>query len=388
MPKLNKILAVLVLFAAGIWVLTGNFSSVGSEIGHSKASDVAEPAADGASESAEAAPTEGAEAEDSAPLIRKVRVAEVTLAPYQRMIRISGNTVANKRVVLAARSSGMVLSVDADAGELVTEGAILLRQDVEGRDLALTSAEQQLVQRQADAEAYKKLLATGDMPELQVNAALTALRAAESQVEMARIELDRTNVTAPFSGILDSVDAEVGTWLAQGTPVATLLQLDPLVAAVQVNENTLGSIRVGDKASVLLATGEVVEGTIRFVSRDAAPQTRTYKVEVEIANADNRIPSGMSAEIQMSAVGELAATLPRSVVLLDDEGVLGVRTVGPDNKVEFHEVTILDDTPQGLVLRGVPDGARIIVLGQNFVQDGDVVEAAVVEIADAAGDAQ
>jgi multidrug efflux system membrane fusion protein len=372
MFKLNKIFAVLVFAVAAAWVLTGKFSSVGSEMHEGSA--VAAVSTEGAA-AAEDAAADPAAGETEADSPRKVRVAEVPLLDYQRKIRISGFTDANKRVILAARSSGMVRTMDVTEGDVVAEGDVLLQLDIEGRDLALSTAEQLLTQRKADAEAYRRLLASGDMPELQVNAAMTALREAESQVEMARIELDRTRVSAPFAGILDAVDGEVGTWVSQGTPVATLLQLDPLVALVEINENSLGLIGIGDGAKVHLANGQDVSGTVRFISRDASVQTRTYRVEVEVPNPGNSLPSGMSAEIEFLSRPEKATILPRSVVLLNDEGILGVRLVDDAGKVSFQPAEILDDTAEGLVLQGIPDGARIIVLGQNFVQDGDMVEA-------------
>ncbi len=376
MPRIHKIFAVLVFALAAAWVLTGEFSSVGSEIPGAETVAATEPAAEASVEViAQEVPAPEVES------LRKVRIALVPSTQYQRTIRISGSTEANKRVVLAALSNGMVRSMSVTEGDVVADGAVLLQLDIDGRDLALMTAEQLLTQRRADAAAYKRLLTTGDIPELQVNAAVTALRDAEGQVEMAKIELDRTRVSAPFAGVLDAVDAEVGTWVSQGTPVATLLQLDPVIAIVEINENSLGSVRVGDKAKITLATEEVVDGTIRFISRDASDQTRTYKVEVELPNPDNRIPSGMSAELEFMGPAETATILPRSVVLLNTEGLLGIRTVGPDNKVEFHEVSILDDTPAGLVLEGVPEGAKIIVLGQNFVQDGDVVDPVLTELA-------
>lgn len=374
MPQLNKILAVIVLAVAAAWVFFGEFSWVGSEMeehGKANATTTAE------SEGVAAEPEAESEPVVTAP--RKVRVSEISAVDYSRKIRISGTTEANKRVVLAARSNGMVREVLVTEGEVVGDGTVLVQLDIEGRDLSLNTAKQLLSQRQADAEAYKRLLDSGDLPELQFNAAMTALREAEGQVEMARLELDRTRVSAPFSGVLNSVDAEVGTWLSQGSPVATLLQLDPLIATVEVNENTLGSIRTGDEASVALATGDVVTGKIRFISREASQATRTYRVEVEIANPDNLIPSGMSAEIEMLSQPVRAVIQPRSVVLLNDDGELGVRTLGPGNVVEFHAVTIIDDTSEGLVLQGVPENMPIIVQGQNLVLDGDTVEPVAAE---------
>jgi multidrug efflux system membrane fusion protein len=67
--------------------------------------------------------------------------------------------------------------------------------------------------------------------------------------------------------------------------------------------------------------------------------------------------------------------LPRSVVTLSADGDLGIRAVDKDNKVVFFPIDLVDDTPKGLVLAGIPADARIIVAGQDLVSEGDEVNA-------------
>jgi membrane fusion protein, multidrug efflux system len=67
--------------------------------------------------------------------------------------------------------------------------------------------------------------------------------------------------------------------------------------------------------------------------------------------------------------------LPRSVVTLSQAGDLGIRAVDSDNKVVFFPIDLVDDTPTGLVLAGIPADARIIVAGQDLVTEGDEVKA-------------
>ena len=68
------------------------------------------------------------------------------------------------------------------------------------------------------------------------------------------------------------------------------------------------------------------------------------------------------------------SVLPRSVVTLSAAGDLGVRAIDGDNKVVFYPIDLVDDTPRGLVLAGIPADARIIVAGQELVTEGDVVD--------------
>jgi membrane fusion protein, multidrug efflux system len=70
-----------------------------------------------------------------------------------------------------------------------------------------------------------------------------------------------------------------------------------------------------------------------------------------------------------------AARVPRSALTFSSEGKLGVRVVGEGNKVAFVPVTVVEDALEQLWLAGVADGAKVIVQGQDFVKEGEIVEA-------------
>jgi multidrug efflux system membrane fusion protein len=93
----------------------------------------------------------------------------------------------------------------------------------------------------------------------------------------------------------------------------------------------------------------------------------------------------MSAEIQLEVETAPVIVLPRSVVTLDTDGTLGVRVLTGDGTVAFLKAAIVDDTPDGLVLSGIPQGTRIIVSGQDIVSDGQKVAAVEAEGGTSAG---
>jgi multidrug efflux system membrane fusion protein len=180
---------------------------------------------------------------------------------------------------------------------------------------------------------------------------------------------------APFSGIVDKVEVELGASVGSGAPVATILSLDPILAIGEISERDLSHIVPGNRAEVRLVSTQKIEGEVRFVSREATSATRTYRVEVALANERGVIPAGMTAEITLRAEPVESTVLPRSVVTLSAEGDLGVRAVDPDGKVVFFPIDIVDDTAGGLVLGGIPANVRIIVAGQEMVKEGDAVNA-------------
>ncbi|MDZ5699201.1 efflux RND transporter periplasmic adaptor subunit [Chelativorans sp. M5D2P16] len=368
MPKVkfHKIAAVAVLIATAAWIATGEFSSVGS-----------------ATQEAEAA---RAEAEPERPAeVKTVQATMPSRLEHARTIRISGQTEADKRAVLAARTAGIVDEFPVSEGEAVEKGDLIMRLEAEGKEAAVESARQALAQREAEAAAAERLAESGNMARLQLDAARSALASARSALEVAEADLDRTKVFAPFPGVVDRIDVEEGSGLQQGAEIATLLKLDPILAVGEVSERDLGLVRKGGEAEVRLVSGETFRGTIRHISRAASPQTRTFRIEVAIPNPDGTVPAGMTAEIAVEGKMVETVALPRSVVTLNQDGELGVRGVDRSGKVDFFPIDIVDDTPQALYLAGIPADTRVIVAGQDLVTDGETVNVQMADENDLAG---
>ena len=358
MPKFrfHKLAALVVLVGFAAWVATGEFSSVGS---------AADP------QKQDAAALQEAEARMPA---RTVAVVKPPRSTHARAIRISGVTEADKRAVLATRAGGVIARLPVRQGQRVKAGDLILMLDAEEKIAAADNARQLLTQRQAELSAAERLAKSGNLAKLQLDTARSNLTSAQSALRAAEAELDRNEVRAPFDGIVDRVPVEPGSAVMQGGEVATLLALDPVIARGEISERDLGFVKVGDEADVRLVSGETVKGRLRYVSRDASAATRTFRVEVAVANPEGTVPAGMTAEITLRATPTDAVVLPRSVVTLSAEGDLGIRAVDKGDKVVFFPIDLIDDTPGGLVLAGIPADARVIVSGQELVAEGDSVE--------------
>jgi len=362
--RFHKLAAIVVLIGFAAWMTTGEFSSVGSA---SKAAEAEQP------KTPDTGKPKTAEAEPKAPL-RTVAVVTPPRRTYARAIRISGLTEADKRAVLATRVAGVIDKLPVKQGQRVKTGDLVLMLAAEEKISAVDNAKQLVVQRQAELDASLRLMKTGNLPKLQLDTARSNLTLAQSQLEAMQAELDRNEVKAPFDGVIDRVPVELGSSVMQGGEVATILSLDPVVARGEVSERDLGYLTIGDEANVRLVSGQTVKGKVRYISRDASSATRTFRVEVAIPNPEGTIPAGMTAEIALSAEPTDSVMLPRSVVTLGDKGDLGIRAVDKDNKVVFFPIDLVDDSPTGLVLGGIPADARVIVAGQELVKEGEVVK--------------
>ena len=369
--KAHRIAATVVLVVAAAWVATGEFSAVGSQ--EAKAAEPGAPAAD-ASVSGTVAP---------APL-RTVAAVVPVFADHAREIRISGATAADKSAVLAARSDGIVETLGVAQGDEITADTLVLK--LVGADVAASVATAEVALAQATQELVvgEKLYARGGLAELELTTRRSAKAAADAALQQAQSAEDRLLLKAPFAGTVDSVDVELGEWVQSGTAITTVLSLDPIVVKAEVSERDVAFVSIGGQARVRLVSGVEMEGTIRHVAKQASVGTRTFVVEVALPNPDKSIGSGMTAEVRLFAAPVPAVTVPRSVITLSEDGLIGLRVVGPDNIAQFAPVTLLDDTASGMIVTGVPAGVRIIVAGQDLVRDGEQVTVTEVSAADVA----
>jgi membrane fusion protein, multidrug efflux system len=344
----SRIAAAIVLLAAVAWVASGHFG------------DARTP-----------------EAVVEAPQASLFRVATepASVVQHRRAITMSGRTEADRRATAATRSSGIVVELNVRRGSRVEIGDIVAVLSDEAREAQVAQARARFTQREAEYEARSRLIESGNLPALNRAQLEADLKEAQATLAQAEAELRRGAVLAPIAGVVDTVPVEVGQALQTGVTVAEIIALDPMLAVFEIPERQLGGVRVGDEAEVRLVTGQTARGEVRFISQSASQQTRTYRVEVAIDNDDASISDGVTAEVVLRLAPVPAAQVARSALTFSGEGQLGLRIVGEDGKVAFAPVAIVEDGQERIWVAGLPDRALVIVQGQDFVVEGQAVEA-------------
>jgi len=305
----------------------------------------------------------------------RVAVAGAKIAEHSPTLTLSGRTEADHKVALAARTGGVLSELRVKRGQHVEKGEVIAVLADEAREAQVAQAEALVEQRKAELDAKRTLIASGALPKLDLVNLESQYKSAQAALATARAEHDRSVVRAPWAGVITDVPAEVGgaAFSFSGTQIAMLVALDPMLAVVEVSERKLAGIQVGEKAEVRLITGHTVSGRVRYVAKSASATTRTYRVEVEMANADGKIPDGITAEVVLSLKPVPAVEVPRSALTISSAGDIGLRIVGAGDKVAFVRVNLVEDMQDTMWVSGVKDGARVIVRGQDFVRDGQNV---------------
>jgi len=335
---------------------------------------------------------------------------------------LRGETQAARTVTARAETNGLIVNTPLRKGTFVGEADVLCQLDPGTRAANLSDAKARLESARArvpetqarleeakakldeakiNFNAANKLSEGGFASESRVANAQATVRTAEAAVASAKAgfdttrsgiqsaeaavasaekEIERLTIRAPFAGLLETDTAELGSLLQPGAACATIIQLDPIKLVAFVPETEWSRVHLGAPAMARLISGREVMGAVTYLSRSADPLTRTFRVEVEVANSDLSIADGQTAEILIGADGALAHLLPQSALTLNDEGALGVRAVGAGNIVEFHPVTLIRDTVDGVWLADLPETLDVITIGQEFVRAGVKVAPTYAEI--------
>ena len=235
---------------------------------------------------------------------------------YQPLIKLKASTKSEKRINVKAKTSGEVVKIGAIQGAYVKKDTVLCSLGV--------------------------------------------------------VELNRTEVKAPFSGFIEQI-VKPGNFLERGQICATIIQLDPITLIAGVPEYDINKVRIGQNVFVELVTGQKINGKLTFVSKSASPDTRTFSVESQIENSDGKVKDGLTAEISIEIDKVMAHKISPSILLLNDEGKLGIRIVNKGKYANFVEIIILEDSEEGLWVTGIPEEVEIIIQGQGFVENGQEV---------------
>lgn len=304
-----------------------------------------------------------------------VRVRHQVAEEVTRNIIVNGRTAPARVVELNAETDGRVVQIGVERGNRFDAGDIIVQLDERDRRARLAQAEATVKQRQLEFEARARLKGNSYVSEAQLQEADALLEAANAELTRARLDIDYMNIRAPFDGALQERHVEVGDFVKLGDPVATIVDERTLIVRASVAEYEAHFVTQGGQGSAKLATGQTVHGTVRYVAPVADEATRTFNVELEIDNTDGELKAGITAELIIPAETIYAQKVSPSLLTLDDQGNLGIKTVNESGIVEFHKADVAMSSSEGVWIAGLPYSATIITVGQGFVTAGAIVDA-------------
>jgi len=311
---------------------------------------------------------------DSQPsLIPEVQVRTQAAEGVRRSLTINGVTEPDRSVAIASETSGRVLELMKTAGDQVDNGELIARIDPRDLNAQLRTARANLEQARLEYEGAQRLGNQGLQNRSQLAAAEAQFQSAQAQLEALELAVSDTQIRAPFAGVLESLDIEVGTFVSPGQIVAQVYDYEPMRVVGEVPETDVNFLSSGQSASVSLVTGEELTGELTFVGTVANPATRTFKVEIAVPSSPKNL-AGATAKASIMLAEQQAHYVSPALLNINDSGELGLKTVNSNNQVEFSSVSIVRSDTGGVWVTGLPAQASLIVVGQGFVNAGDEVK--------------
>ncbi|MDA0707527.1 MAG: efflux RND transporter periplasmic adaptor subunit [Proteobacteria bacterium] len=303
-----------------------------------------------------------------------VKIAVLQAQPYNKDIVLRGYTQSLRSVDLKSQIKGRVETLPIEKGERVKKGDVICRLEVEDHQANYVESLALVKQKELEFKASEELTAKGHRSETQHAAARASLDSALARSTSAKVNLDNITITAPFDGVINNRPIEVGDYMKEGEVCAVIMEEDPFLVVADISENYISEVNVGDNAHAILQNGRRLEGKIRYISAIANSSTRTFRVELEVDNPKKDILDGVTAELFIQADQVMAHSMSPAMLVLNDNGVIGVHLVDENNRVVFQKVEILGNHENGIWVSGIKDGSRLITEGQDFVKSGEEVK--------------
>ncbi len=410
--KRSILIAFIILAVVLGWIVSGQFSN----------NVVAQNDSTGSSQQTESSYSQNIENNESKDFTFSVETQIFTSTLIDQSIELQGQTIHNKKIDVKSETSGNIDNIQFARGDKVLQDAEMLTISLEDRNEKLSSAKKDLerlnkelilneknrdnllkqnIERielyEIEYASAKQLIDKGlssksklslasfnlanakaDKEDIKIKfeSTLANLEAQISNVKSVlkniKLDIEKTSIKAPFAGIISEKMVEETEFISIGTPLFTIIDLDPIKIEGYLSEFDVNKVSVGTKALIEDSNGIKKNGIISFISPSAETSTRTFEITIEADNKDLSYKSGITTKIVIKGSELKAHKIPPSILTLLDDGTVGVKAVD-NNKVIFYPTKTIKDTIDGMWVSGLPDKVNLIVSGQEYISIGEAI---------------
>ena len=308
----------------------------------------------------------------------RVKVMKVALSEQKTSGRFSGTVEEAAGTPLSFSVMGTVNAVSFRLGDRVEKGQLLASLDATSVRSSYDAAKAALVQAEDAYRRMKELHGKGSLPEIKWVEVQSKLQQARSMEEMARKNLKDCKLYAPFSGVIADKSVEVGQNVIPGMAVGKLLGVSRLKVKISMPESEIASVSLHQKAEIVVPAlgSRRFSGMVSEKGIMADPFSRSYEVNIDVADAGGDLMPGMVTEVRLAgADGGTAVIVPARIVQLDEKNRSFV-WIDNNGVAEKRVISCGDFAGDGVVVAsGLKADDRIIVEGQQKVCNGTKITA-------------
>lgn len=297
---------------------------------------------------------------------RQIAVDIVVIQPQKLQDKIftNGTTVSNEEVELRSETSGKITQILFEEGKRVKKGDLLVKiNDAELQATLKKNLSRETLARDKEAR-FKQLLEKNMTSQQEYDVALSELNGVIADVEFTRAQIEKTEVRAPFDGIVGLRSVSVGSFISTQTSIAKLQSINPIKIDFSVPQKYFGVLKEGKSINVKLPnTGKTFIGKIYAVEPKIEENTRTVKARALVSNERNELTPGAYVEVEI-ILEELSSAIlvPSFTIVPDIEGEKVF--VYKNGKAVLQKVTTGIRTEKDVqIISGLEKGDSLIVSG-------------------------
>jgi membrane fusion protein (multidrug efflux system) len=293
-----------------------------------------------------------------------------------RTLAAIGSLQSPDTTTVASELPGKLVAIDIPEGLHVEEGHLLARLDEAEARAALRVARARLVNAEARLARLRSLRASRVSSEQALDDAVAEFDAARGAVDETESRLRKTEIRAPFAGILGLRQVNHGQYLGPGDPVVEITRVDPLELEFGIPQRHAGDFEVGQLVfGTVGACGPRFEARVDAIDPRVDPATRAVRLQAAVPNPAGKLLPGMAVRVRL-VVGaiENAVVIPQEAVIRQGTKHL-VYVVDGEDQARQREVALGSFFVDGVhVANGVAPGDTVVVSGHQKLQPGALVD--------------
>jgi membrane fusion protein, multidrug efflux system len=316
-----------------------------------------------------------ATAEDTKTAPVAVEAAKVTAAPLSEQVTAVGTLLSNEAVTVSSEIPGRLKEIHFQEGQPVEQGAPLFTLDDSVYQAQLADAAAKLKLAEQTHKRTSTLFTNKYATAQSADESASNLAVSTAAVELARVQLEKAHIVAPFSGIVGLRHVSVGEYITAGQALVNLEAIDPVKADFRVPEKFLPAIEVGQTIRIKVDAfpDDSFEGKVYAIDPRLDVAGRSLLVRALVPNQDRRLRPGLFARVTvLLQLKEDALTVPEQAIVPQGDSQFVFKIV--DGKVQFTKV-VIGTRREGRVeiIEGLTAGDQVVTAGQLKIRDGSAV---------------
>ncbi|MDO4728979.1 MAG: efflux RND transporter periplasmic adaptor subunit [Bacteroidota bacterium] len=304
-----------------------------------------------------------------------VRVDRVLNENISDLFTVNGTFVAEQDLNVSAEMSGQVVKIFVKEGDFVKAGQPIAQIKADQVNVGLEQAKAILDNAKNEVTRFESAFKTGGVTQQQLDQVRLQLQNAQANYNSAQIYSGYSTVRAEISGLINSKQVEIGSFVGAGGTLFNIVNIDNLKLRVTVDENQVSALRIGETAKITPSIGEPIEGKISFIAPKSDGALK-FPVEITVSNKNKILKAGMYATVAFSSSTNKDAkllTVPRTAYVGSVSQNKIFKVV--DGKAQLITVKSGRNFGEKIeILEGLAEGDVVVTSGQINLQNDTPVK--------------